>query len=179
MPADTLGLGLAFVLVLGLLLAACLGLAVVLVVLLGVRVHAVGTLLGVPLAVLASGGTYLVVSDGSLGVLAAVSGLLLGVALGRWQWPDADPPAFVEGAAYRVSLLAVGGAAVGAGVGVWIVLVGTAGPTLALELFADHPRDFVALLAVTSLPIGGGVTALATIHSVRRRDSRTADEPDV
>lgn len=176
MPADALGLGLAFVLVLGLLLAACLGLTMVLVTLLGLRVHAVGTLFGLVLAAVAAGGASLWTGDVLSGFLTAIGGVLLGVAFGRWRWPDADPPTFVGGSAYRLLFLAVGGAAIGAGLGVWVVLVGTAGPALALELFSEHPGETATLLVVTGVPIVGGATAIVAASSNRRKVSSKVDD---
>ena len=176
MAADALGLGLAFVLVLGLLLVACLGLTFALVVLASVRVHATGTVVGLPLAGVAIGGAYLGTGEIVFGVLAGIGGVLSGVALGRWRRPDAEPPAFVEGPAFRLLFLAVGAAAIGAGLGVWVVLVGTAGPTLALELFSEHPGETATLLVFTGVPIVGGATAIVANSNRRRVSSKVGND---
>lgn len=170
MPADALGLGLSFVLVLGLLVAACLALTTVLAVIVSLQHSVASTLSAVVMAGIAGFGAFLVSTEAIYVIVCGVVGLVLGVVVGVALWSAASPPKFTTRQPYRLAVLGVAVACIASGLGVWVVLVGTAGPRLMASLFADHPTEFLTLVVVTGVPIVCGVTTVGTaVRESKRR----------
>lgn len=164
MLTDIIRLGFEFVLLFGLFILLCFLMTFLLLVIGGLKVSTRGTGLGVAMAILIGGAVYIGTEEFMFLLIVGILSMVFGLGAGRVLWPGADAPSFVYRPTYRIVMVAAALAGIGAGLGLWILVLATAGPSLLTELAREHPGGVATLFATACAPM---ITGLAVIYSIR------------
>lgn len=172
-PGDFVLVVFTAVLIVGLLLLLCLVATVCLLVLLGLATSPRGTALGAILAVVLFA-SLSAIADNAVGALAAIIGLLFGIAIGRLAWPTAAPFSHRYHPVYRIALVTIGLVGLLAGTGLWAYLLTVGDLDLLLDIGGRHPTEMATIAFVTGLPIVLGLLAVRAGLALNQTDDQPA-----